>query len=359
MTMDEVNDRFPLSKYKAWRSTRADEGLPTAGGITAPGSRPQSLKNEERISTVAIGISVSPGAATSTPVATHRRLDSNSSKLSSTIEQVQHNEHVLSQSDEKGEAGSPVRDDRSLESTNSDTHPIFPDSAPTKDSRVSEDDEDDPIRTAISAELLPDPGDSCAICLDIIEDDDDIRGLTCGHVFHASCVDPWLTSRRACCPLCKADYYVPKPRPEGGQGGTEDARRGRRAPGRMNTPTQPQATFVVGRMNLFRSRVILPSRSVGTAPRGERSSRPRSPAETPLAVTSDNVTDASDAAAYGHRTPRWRSMLASARSSLFPFSSSRRSAPSHSHRESPPSSSALTPSREEPTPRQLEAGSAV
>lgn len=35
MSMDEVNERFPLVKYKAWRSSRADEGLSTAGGIAA------------------------------------------------------------------------------------------------------------------------------------------------------------------------------------------------------------------------------------------------------------------------------------------------------------------------------------
>lgn len=49
---------------------------------------------------------------------------------------------------------------------------------------------------------------SCAICLEIIEDDDEVRGLMCGHVFHSDCLDPWLTKRRACCPMCKRDYYT-------------------------------------------------------------------------------------------------------------------------------------------------------
>ena len=44
MSMDEVNERFPLKKYKAWRSSREHEGLPAAGGITTNPSRPGSLK---------------------------------------------------------------------------------------------------------------------------------------------------------------------------------------------------------------------------------------------------------------------------------------------------------------------------
>lgn len=48
---------------------------------------------------------------------------------------------------------------------------------------------------------------SCAICLESYEDEEIVRGLVCGHVFHAECVDPWLTRRRACCPICKRDYY--------------------------------------------------------------------------------------------------------------------------------------------------------
>ncbi|OBA21269.1 hypothetical protein METBIDRAFT_41364 [Metschnikowia bicuspidata var. bicuspidata NRRL YB-4993] len=48
---------------------------------------------------------------------------------------------------------------------------------------------------------------SCSICLEVYELDDVVRGLICGHVYHADCVDPWLTRRRACCPICKRDYY--------------------------------------------------------------------------------------------------------------------------------------------------------
>ncbi|KAK6460764.1 hypothetical protein DFJ63DRAFT_315426 [Scheffersomyces coipomensis] len=47
---------------------------------------------------------------------------------------------------------------------------------------------------------------SCAICLEVLEDEDVVRGLICGHVYHAECVDPWLIKRRACCPMCKRDY---------------------------------------------------------------------------------------------------------------------------------------------------------
>lgn len=48
---------------------------------------------------------------------------------------------------------------------------------------------------------------TCAICLEVLEDEDIVRGLLCGHVYHADCLDPWLTKRRACCPTCKRDYF--------------------------------------------------------------------------------------------------------------------------------------------------------
>ncbi|CDK26715.1 unnamed protein product [Kuraishia capsulata CBS 1993] len=48
----------------------------------------------------------------------------------------------------------------------------------------------------------------CAICIDTLEDDDQVRGLICGHVYHSECIDPWLINRRASCPMCKRDYYI-------------------------------------------------------------------------------------------------------------------------------------------------------
>lgn len=188
MTMEEVNEKFPLTKYKTWRSTRAEEGLPTAGGITTAPSRAASVKNLPRVSE-----------------------DENSDAATSATPEV------LSEKITPSEPSSPVTLRHEKPATDSDDKKTATATVTAEPSKPDADgeDADDQIQTAIPAEQLPDPGDTCAICIDALEDDDDIRGLTCGHAFHASCVDPWLTSRRACCPLCKADYFTPKPRPEG------------------------------------------------------------------------------------------------------------------------------------------------
>lgn len=190
MTMDEVNEKFPLTKYKTWRSTRAEEGLPTAGGINTS-SRPASVKDMPRVSED----EDKENAEASTSEAIREKLG-------------------------PSEPSSPVavRHDRPADETEKRPKSTASGTVPVQKVSTNDEEEEedtDQIQTAIPAEQLPDPGDTCAICIDVLEDDDDIRGLTCGHAFHASCVDPWLTSRRACCPLCKADYYTPKPRPEG------------------------------------------------------------------------------------------------------------------------------------------------
>ncbi|KAA8916693.1 hypothetical protein TRICI_001151 [Trichomonascus ciferrii] len=49
--------------------------------------------------------------------------------------------------------------------------------------------------------------DTCAVCLEDMADPDPVRLLACNHIFHAECIDIWITVRRSCCPLCKADQY--------------------------------------------------------------------------------------------------------------------------------------------------------
>ncbi|KAF2397482.1 hypothetical protein EJ06DRAFT_523934 [Trichodelitschia bisporula] len=229
MTMDEVNTRFPQSKYKAWRASREKEGLPSAGGIVSPGSREPSLKD----------IDVGPSD----------RASGENVRPTSTLSDGQA-VHTAPTSPEPSDPAPAVISEKSKEAATTTTPvatqtPLPP---PHKPSTDESDDEDDPIPSATPPEILATPGDTCAICLDSLEDDDDVRGLTCGHAFHAACVDPWLTTRRACCPLCKADYYVPKPRPETEAAAPETtSRRSGMNPLRINLPQAPQnAWFSMG-----------------------------------------------------------------------------------------------------------------
>jgi len=215
MTMDEVNERFPLTKYKNWIASRARQGLETAGGITATSSRAGSLRNVD-------------GVMPSSPTDTKHSMNTGNETT---------NEVSISPATNNlgGEFGTK-NDKKTADETNGLEEVQTTQTTGTvlgKDAtltREEEEEEDDHIHTAVPPELLTNPGDTCAICIDTLEEDDDIRGLTCGHAFHAGCLDPWLTSRRACCPLCKADYYTPKPRPEADTAETERRRNGANMP---------------------------------------------------------------------------------------------------------------------------------
>ncbi|KAI0468488.1 hypothetical protein F4859DRAFT_490538 [Xylaria cf. heliscus] len=249
MTMDEVNEKFPMVKYKTWVLERKREGLPTAGGISAPASRANSVRSVEGIipeQTTDLRDSIDE----STTNATHEPDRNTPNQPKPAVKDEQKPTDQISNTTTTTDA------DRDAMSTNAAPGvPVAQTEIPvTKDSlhRTSEDDEDDDddhINPALDPDMMGSSGDTCAICIDTLEDDDDVRGLTCGHAFHAVCLDPWLTNRRACCPLCKADYYTPKVRPQPAEGESRDPNASTAAPdparnnGRLNYPQSPMRSF--------------------------------------------------------------------------------------------------------------------
>jgi len=182
LKLDEVNERFPAMTYKAWRAQRERQGLSAEGGIANQAAN--GLPS----------VTSPPGSTPATPV------------RSSTpeLEIVPLNDFEIASNSEKEPIPSPATP--TLETP---TTPIASSSKHRESTLSVEDDEDH--HTPIPDELLATTGDNCAICIELLEDEDEVRGLTCGHCYHQTCLDPWLTQRRASCPLCKADYYIPKP----------------------------------------------------------------------------------------------------------------------------------------------------
>lgn len=231
MTMDEVNERFPLVKYKNWTAARAQEGLSTAGGVaadtvTSTPSRATSVRHSAGI------VPPSPSGTKHSLETARAPPEIHAAPRMSTEEEMRPNGILADAAGKK--TALPTLTEVKTAQTTEELEEID-----IKEVRTSHDDDSDDeaahIHDALPVDVLEHPGDACAICIDTLEADDDVRGLTCGHAFHAGCLDPWLTSRRACCPLCKADYFVPKPKPEGADAATE----GRDSAGRRRRGVQP------------------------------------------------------------------------------------------------------------------------
>jgi len=224
MSMEEVNERFPLTKYKVWRAGREQKDLSTAGGVALSPSRAASIRAAS-VKDVDMAHDEESGEHRSRMSISNREMQMQepAGRTSMNPPRFSTSEHQdfagASSSSDALTGGHPtehtILEDVPLDADSS-SHPTNPSdtyAAPTS-SDDPEDDPTDPIHAAVPPDLAnAEPGDACAICLDNLELDDEIRGLTCGHAFHAGCLDPWLTGRRACCPLCKADYWIPKPRP--------------------------------------------------------------------------------------------------------------------------------------------------
>ncbi|KAJ3097037.1 E3 ubiquitin-protein ligase rnf13 [Phlyctochytrium planicorne] len=88
---------------------------------------------------------------------------------------------------------------------------------PAKD--TSSPSSEEPEKQNLPSQPLP-PGASttCAICFNDFEEGDVIRELACRHIFHTSCIDPWLiapsddpnTAGHRTCPLCVQEAILPE-----------------------------------------------------------------------------------------------------------------------------------------------------
>lgn len=161
VTKEDLDRRFPVVKYKEWALEREREGLSTDGGIS-------------------LGAAVAQG------------------KNNTNEEREEHGSE--SDHEQVAENATEKREDHSQEdlATRPSTSVQLPPTPPESPKPETTDPEDCT------------PGDLCSVCLDVLDPENDVRVLTCEHVFHDECITRWLTTRRGLCPLCKRDY-CPRP----------------------------------------------------------------------------------------------------------------------------------------------------
>lgn len=171
MTMEEVNEKFPMVKYKTWVAGRAREGLPTTGGVSRPGSRANSIRSvegivpelpsKERDSTDEPRTSPPPATVEEKPTDRSLSHDDSTSGAAAAARNIDkddaHNDNVLTQTQTVQTLASGITKNQ-------------------EDGHASDDEDDDEhIDAALPPELMGTSGDTCAICIDTLEDDDDVR----------------------------------------------------------------------------------------------------------------------------------------------------------------------------------------
>jgi hypothetical protein len=58
---------------------------------------------------------------------------------------------------------------------------------------------------SISADEIDDLVSS--ICLEDVQPTDLVHGLSCGHAYHANCLETWLLTGHFLCPLCNQAFF--------------------------------------------------------------------------------------------------------------------------------------------------------
>ncbi|PWY93481.1 hypothetical protein BO94DRAFT_344063 [Aspergillus sclerotioniger CBS 115572] len=183
-----VDERFPKVPYKKWRDQQQKSKSPLSSTVEPPPLPPP----ERSLASLQAGVEINdknqPPSSETTGPASSRDIERDSGdKKKDTL-------------DMRSEILNPIPEINESQIQPQSNNP--PNENKNKDA-ISES-EDDPTRM-------------CAICMEQFTPDDDIRALTCQHIFHSGCLDPWLTRRHACCPLCKMSYCT-RGRGENGTG---------------------------------------------------------------------------------------------------------------------------------------------
>lgn len=203
LTVAEMDERFPVQKYKEWCDHREQNGLSSEGGISSA--------------------AVQAMATVAPPVE-----DADADDAASTHE-----------NDVKKKDPQPAPD--TLDKDAGIDPALYTSTSKDQDDDQSLHSDEQPTQLAEGSS-----GGLCAICIDSLEPDDDIRALSCHHVFHSACVTPWLTTRRALCPLCKTDFFVPSRDAAAQVAASLAEARLRRPPAAATTnsgPTTPQVMY--------------------------------------------------------------------------------------------------------------------
>ncbi len=364
MTMDEVNEKFPMLKYKNWVAGRARDGLPSKGGVSSPPSRANSVRSVEGVVPELPPKERESDELPAAVVTTVKEKRGPSPVPEETSSEVAN----LTETSTEGQSSTAIPAEAPLPAVPGTASEAHDNDHDHDHDHTDDEDDDEHINAALPPECLGSPGDTCAICIDTLEDDDDVRGLTCGHAFHAVCLDPWLTSRRACCPLCKADYYTPKPRPlapDAGDGTTATATASATADAghRMNMPLRSQASWMAIRGRAMPARFAMRANDhVVDRPAGDAFtprafglfSRPRRPPPTSGRGTTAQLAERNSNANTDAANSR-SNWLASVRSAFPPFRSDHARGLNNQPGTpaSPPTASGANPAV---SPSQLEAG---
>lgn len=65
------------------------------------------------------------------------------------------------------------------------------------------------VRRLAGRREVGEEAEECRVCLCEVEEGEEISDLRCNHLFHKVCLDAWIGSGHATCPLCRGRVFSP------------------------------------------------------------------------------------------------------------------------------------------------------